>query len=105
MGVFPLYLRSRKDGDKISLNIGTKKVKDVLIDQKIPMKERNNLILLSNKDSVLWIPGIKKAYQTDCENLEKIVCLLGDKMLEKDIEKVLLSKEEIDAIAEKLGKQ
>lgn len=68
--VFPLYLRSRKDGDKISLNIGTKKVKDVLIDQKIPMKERNNLILLSNKDSVLWIPGIKKAYQTDCENLE-----------------------------------
>ena len=68
--VFPLYLRFRRNGDKINLNIGTKKVKDVLIDQKIPMQVRNSLILLANRDSVLWIPGIKKAYQKECAKSE-----------------------------------
>lgn len=58
--VFPLYLRTRQDGDKMSLNIGTKKVKSILIDQKIPKRIRDNLILLSDNDKVLWIPTIKK---------------------------------------------
>lgn len=61
--VFPLYLRNRKDGDKMSLAVGTKKVKDILIDQKIPLLERDRLVLLSNKESVLWIPHIKKSKQ------------------------------------------
>jgi len=63
--VFPLYLRNRKDGDRMSLAVGTKKVKDILIDQKIPKFDRDNLILLTDKDKVLWIPIIKKSHQPD----------------------------------------
>lgn len=61
--VFPLYLRNRRNGDKISLQVGTKKVKDILIDQKVPQKDRENLILLATRDKVLWIPNIKKSLQ------------------------------------------
>lgn len=59
--VFPLYLRNRKNGDKINLSIGTKKVKDILIDKKVPVSKRNELILLAQEDTVLWIPNIKKS--------------------------------------------
>jgi len=61
--VFPLYLRNRKDGDRMSLAVGTKKVKDIFIDQKIPKFDRDNLILLADKEKVLWIPKIKKSHQ------------------------------------------
>jgi hypothetical protein len=39
-----------------------RKIKDILIDSKIPMKSRNNLWLLVDSDGqILWIPGIKKS--------------------------------------------
>ncbi len=61
--VFPLYLRQRQNGDKMKLKIGTKKIKDILIDQKVPLLLRDHLVMLSNDNTVLWIPGIKKSYQ------------------------------------------
>jgi len=61
--VFPLFLRNREIGDRMTLNVGTKKIKDILIDKKVPANERENLILLSNNDKVLWIPNIKKSKQ------------------------------------------
>jgi tRNA(Ile)-lysidine synthetase-like protein len=67
--VFPLYIRNRKNGDKISLKIGTKKVKDIFIDQKIPKSKRESQIVIANDNEVLWIPGIKKSYQDpECTN-------------------------------------
>jgi tRNA(Ile)-lysidine synthetase-like protein len=69
--VFPLYLRSRQDGDKMSLKVGTKKVKDILIDQKVEKLIRDDLILLADNDKVLWIPNIKKSIQ-NCLCNEKI---------------------------------
>jgi tRNA(Ile)-lysidine synthetase-like protein len=47
----------------MALKIGSKKVKDILIDQKIPMSLRDKLLVIANKSDVLWIPGIKKSYQ------------------------------------------
>lgn len=59
---FPLTLRSRRDGDKISLSRGAKKVKDVLIDEKIGAIQRQNILVLTDKDDdVLWICGVKKS--------------------------------------------
>jgi tRNA(Ile)-lysidine synthetase-like protein len=67
--VFPLYIRQRRNGDKMSLNVGTKKVKDILIDQKIPTSLRDRLLLIATDDSVLWIPGIKESkVDRDCPN-------------------------------------
>lgn len=59
---FPLRLRNRLDGDKIKLSKGSKKVKDVLIDEKISITSRENALVLLNKDNeVLWICGVKKS--------------------------------------------
>jgi len=60
----PLYLRCKKDGDYISvlgLN-GTKKVKDIFIEKKIPKNIRDSYpILVDANDTILWIPNIKKS--------------------------------------------
>jgi len=69
--VFPLYLRNRKNGDTMTLKIGTKKVKDILIDQKIPLSIRDKMFVVADSKSVLWIPGIKKSLQ-DNTSLKKI---------------------------------
>ena len=69
--VFPLYLRNRSNGDKMILKVGTKKVKDILIDQKIPLSKREKLFVIADKNNVLWIPGIKKSVQ-DKSCLKKI---------------------------------
>ncbi len=61
--VFPLYLRYRQHGDKMSLKVGTKKIKDIFIDQKVPKTKRDRIILLTDENKVLWVPGVKKSHQ------------------------------------------
>ena len=60
----PLIIRSRKIGDKMcvkGLN-GSKKVKDIFIDKKISLDERDLWpIVLDSFGNVVWIPGIKKS--------------------------------------------
>ena len=51
-------------GDKIAIKglNGTKKVKDVFIDKKIPLDERDSWpIVVDSLGEVVWIPGIKKS--------------------------------------------
>ena len=61
---FPLYLRNKKNGDYIEvlgLN-GKKKVKDIFIENKIPIKERKSYpLLVDANDNILWIPNLKKS--------------------------------------------
>jgi len=57
--VFPLTVRNRLNGDKLKTSIGTKKLKDVLIDKKVPILERNSLpVFLNKNDEIIYIPGI-----------------------------------------------
>jgi tRNA(Ile)-lysidine synthase len=55
----PLILRNHRSGDRIDpLGIsGTKKVKSYFIDSKIPCLLRNNIPLLVDERSVIWIAG------------------------------------------------
>lgn len=62
--VFPLHVRSRMNGDKIHVKgmLGSKKVNDIFIDEKIPMHERNLWpIVIDSKGTIVWIPGLKKS--------------------------------------------
>ena len=59
----PIIVRTKKDGDIVTImNMnGHKKLKDVFINAKIPMSERNTWpIVTDSDDNILWIPGIKK---------------------------------------------
>jgi len=71
--IMPLIVRSRKEGDIIkakNLN-GTKKVKDIFIDEKISLKKRDSWpIVTDSKGEILWIPGVKKS-NFDKEKTEK----------------------------------
>ena len=66
----PFFVRNRQDGDKIKLHSGTKKIKDLLIDNHVSLKDRDNaLILLNKNDEVISVLGIKKsAILKDREN-------------------------------------
>lgn len=70
--VFPLIIRTRLDGDYISMPFGRKKVGDIFTDKKIPMNTRNSIPLLFNGDkSLIGIPGIIQIKQ---ENFDCYIC-------------------------------
>jgi tRNA(Ile)-lysidine synthetase-like protein len=58
--VFPLYIRNRRNGDKIHKSFGTKKIKDLFIDKKVPPHVRDEHLLLANDKEVLWIPFLNE---------------------------------------------
>lgn len=56
-----LKIRSRKDGDRI-IPIGMtseKKVKDILINEKVPKEKRDTVPLVLYNEEIVWIAGIK----------------------------------------------
>ncbi|MBN2255353.1 MAG: tRNA lysidine(34) synthetase TilS [Deltaproteobacteria bacterium] len=57
----PLTVRNFRTGDTITpLGMtGTKKVKSIFIDEKIPSRDRHSLPLLVDALSVVWIPGVR----------------------------------------------
>lgn len=60
----PLIIRTRRFGDKIKVKglNGSKKIKDIFIDKKVPLNKRDIWpIVLDSKGNVVWIPGIKKS--------------------------------------------
>ena len=57
-----LYIRNRQLGDTFRPSgAGGKKLKDFLIDKKIPSADRDNLLVLAQGKKVLWILGVRKA--------------------------------------------
>ena len=58
----PVVIRSRKPADKIKLSQGYKKVKDLLIDMKVGiLKRRQILVLEDSSQEILMVFGIKKS--------------------------------------------
>lgn len=62
--VFPLQIRNRRPGDRMQVDglNGSKKVKDIFIDDKVPRSRRENTPVVTDAGGViLWIPGIRRA--------------------------------------------
>jgi len=57
---FPLVIRNIRPGDKISLNGGHKKIKDIFIDMKLPKEARKKIPILIHKDKPIHIWCINK---------------------------------------------
>jgi tRNA(Ile)-lysidine synthase len=60
----PLTIRSRQDGDRIrvlGLN-GSKKVKDIFIDEKVSPRQRNQIpLVVDAMNKILWITGFRRS--------------------------------------------
>ncbi len=53
-----LTIRHRQPGDRFAANpAGSKKLKDYLIDRKIPQRDRDGLWLLASGSEILWVIG------------------------------------------------
>lgn len=60
----PLHVRSRRNGDKINIKKmkGTKKLNDIFIDEKIPIKDRKIWpVVLDANENIVWVPGLRKS--------------------------------------------
>ena len=57
----PLMLRQRRDGDRFHPfgMRGTKKLKDLLIDTKIPRQKRGRIPVLMSGDEIIWVVGYR----------------------------------------------
>ncbi|UQZ84923.1 tRNA(Ile)-lysidine synthase [Paenibacillus konkukensis] len=61
---FPLTVRSRADGDRMTLFglNGSKKVKDIFIDAKIPPSRRTQIpVVADDRGRVVWLPGVRRS--------------------------------------------
>ncbi len=71
-----LQLRTRQSGDYLVVNSegGKKKLRDYLIDLKIPRRKRDGLLLLADGSRILWVLGYRIG--EDCKVTEKTEKLL-----------------------------
>jgi tRNA(Ile)-lysidine synthase len=60
---FPLTVRTPMPGDRFhpwSME-GSRKLKDMFIDLKVPRRKRNSIPLVVKEDRILWIPAIRRS--------------------------------------------
>lgn len=57
-----ITIRNRQQGDRITPKgmIGSKKIKDILIDNKIPAEDRDKIPLICDENEIIWIAGIQQ---------------------------------------------
>jgi tRNA(Ile)-lysidine synthase len=74
----PLYVRNKRDGDKIEVKglNGSKKISDIFIDSKIKPSDRVTWpVVLDSKNTIVWLPGLKKS-KLDKKNTEEYDIIL-----------------------------
>lgn len=69
-----VVFRTRRAGDMVSIKGGSKKLRSVMIDDRVPVHERDSMYLLADGSSIIWIPGcrIGEEYKVT-ETTEKIL--------------------------------
>lgn len=62
-----IIVRSRKPGDKIKLSMGSKKLKELFIDLKIPKEERDKIPVVQDDNGILCVGNFRnsEAYKID----------------------------------------
>jgi len=58
---FPLVVRSRREGDRFTpLGLGTNvKLKDLLINERVPYYDRDRVPLLCDREKIVWVVGVR----------------------------------------------
>ena len=77
----PLNIRSRQPSDKIYVkNLGIKKVKDIFIDEKVPINKRKTWpIVVDSNNNIIWLPGLKKSKFDKDKNEKYDIILLSER--------------------------
>ncbi|MCR5778782.1 MAG: tRNA lysidine(34) synthetase TilS [Lachnospiraceae bacterium] len=67
-------IRTRRPGDYMTIKGGRKKLKDILIEAKIPADKRDSVYILADGSHIMWVPGVRMSeyYKID-SNTAKIL--------------------------------
>jgi len=57
----PLCVRSPRPGDRVRLAYGRRKLADILIDAKVPRRQRPHLAVVGSGEEIVWVPGIVRS--------------------------------------------
>jgi tRNA(Ile)-lysidine synthase len=61
---FPLMVRARAPGDRIRLGVGTKKLKKLFLEARIPPSRRHQTpVVADSENEILWVPGVARVVQ------------------------------------------
>ncbi|HSQ33908.1 MAG TPA: tRNA lysidine(34) synthetase TilS, partial [Peptostreptococcaceae bacterium] len=75
-----IVIRNRKPGDKIRISGlgGSKKIKDLLIDLKVPKEQRNNIPIMADKNGIMCVGTYRdsESYKVDANTTEVLkICI------------------------------
>lgn len=83
---FPLTVRSRQSGDRMEpfgLK-GTKKVKDMFIDEKMPPAARNRIPIVADAAGrIIWIPGLRRSSHATVTELTTHVLVMKVRSIDR----------------------
>jgi len=68
---FPLDLRARRPGDRIRLATGSRTLKRLFNDRRVPKGERGRMPVLASGNTVLWAYGLAVAYGLEANPAER----------------------------------
>jgi len=72
--VWPLLIRTKKNGDLIKTKIGKKKISRIFIDAKIPSNLRKKWpLLVDEKGEIIWVIGIQKPDFSNSPNCQQYI--------------------------------
>lgn len=69
-------IRSRKTGDCADIHGGTKTLKKLFIEEKIPAEIRNQVAVIADQDGIVWIEGLGTNKRCRVTNLTKTVAVI-----------------------------
>lgn len=76
-----IVVRNRKQGDKIKLSGGSKKLKDLFIDLKIPKEDRSKIPVIADEQGVLSVGNIRSSENYKIDSTTKEVLKVSFKKL------------------------
>ena len=59
---YPVRVRAWRPGDRVSFDYGSKKLKKIFGEARVPVRERGSVpVLVDSEDRVLWVPGLARS--------------------------------------------
>lgn len=82
----PMILRNKSNGDRIAPvgMLGTKKIKDIFIDRKIPVDERWKIPVLAVNEEIVWVLGYNKGRNFMIDSTTKKILMISFKYIKEE---------------------
>lgn len=75
-----LCIRTRRPGDKIKLKVGSKKLKDLFIDEKIERSKRDRWPIVEEDGDIIWVVGLRKSARQEEKEWKRLTWIPSPKM-------------------------